>query len=82
MKITATQTLNIDISQQEQERIMFETLCAKFNWNSEYFIENGNVMVEVHSHGSGFDTVVRKATENDFLINKLFKTYHKIKRGL
>lgn len=76
MKIQATQLISVDISTDEQRRIAVEFLEKKFNWNPNYFVEEGKVyqMVEyVTSHRWDSKELVREAKQTDKLMYQVFK---------
>ena len=77
MKITATQELEISISEKEQERIALNYLFNKFDWKSEYFISEGYVYETViyrSSHSFRDLKKIREATVRDLHIEKIIES--------
>jgi hypothetical protein len=76
MQITATQTLKVEISKEEQKRIVIQTLREVAKWVSGNYIADGQLMLrETYSttHSWDEDIVVRNATELDLATDLLIK---------
>jgi|TARA_R110002153_G_C12935515_1_gene456632 hypothetical protein len=78
MKITTTQekTVNIELDDNQQKNIALTYLENILNWSRDYFIEDGRVCCTktyYTSHSWNKKEVVREASENDILVNKIFK---------
>ena len=76
MQITATQTLNLQISKEEQKRIAIQTLREAAKWVSRNYIADGQLMLrETYSttHSWDEDIVVRNATVLDLATDLLIK---------
>lgn len=76
MQITATQTLNLQISKEEQKRIAIQTLREAAKWVSGNYIADGQLMLrETYSttHSWDEDIVVRDATVLDLATDLIIK---------
>lgn len=75
MKISATQNLELEITQEEQKRICLEFLYQKFNWKSNYFLGNdGKIYCPqtfYSSHSFSNDVLIREATDDDGVLAHL-----------
>lgn len=76
MKIKGKQEVEIEISEEERRWIAKDYLYEFFDWDEDYFIEDGEVKVRKSYHSShSFNTneKVRESSERDSLAYKLFK---------
>jgi len=81
MEIHATQHLKVQISDQEQKRIVLEYFYSKFKWKKDYFIKNGQVMEDVEystSHRWTDEEFVREAQEDDYFVAGIIKLINKL----
>ena len=72
MKVSATQTISVDISADEQRRITIETIREAAKWVDGNYISDGKLMLRQHYHSSHAwyeDLVVRDATELDLAVH-------------
>ena len=82
MKITTQQTspVEVTLNEEDQKNIAATYLEKLWNWNREYFIENGQVKVNItHYSSHSWDTVdlVRKASSRDVFAEKVFQHLYK-----
>ena len=82
MKITTQQTspVEVTLNEEDQKNIAATYLEKLWNWNREYFIENGQVKVNItHYSSHSRDTVdlVRKASSRDVFAEKVFQHLYK-----
>lgn len=76
MKITATQTVDVEISDTQAKKITLNFICQKYDWKTEFYIKDGSVYENVYRHTSHAwteEVYIRTASEMDFLIEKLVK---------
>lgn len=76
MQITATQTLNLTISKEEQKRIAVQTLREAAKWFPDQFVKDGQLIQRETFHTTHVwteDSVVRDATELDLATDLLIK---------
>ena len=76
MKIKGQQKVEIEISEEERRWIAKGYLCEVFDWDEDYFIEDGEVKVRKSYHSShsfNSNEKVREASDRDILAYKLFK---------
>lgn len=81
MEIHATQHLKVQISDQEQKRIVLDYLYKHFKWGKDFYIKDGNVMESVEycgSHCWDEQKFRRKATEEDYFVAGIMKIIKKI----
>jgi|TARA_Y100000385_G_scaffold274883_1_gene318563 tRNA(Phe) wybutosine-synthesizing methylase Tyw3 len=80
MKITGNQKVEIEISKSQRHFIAADYICEVFDWDSEYFIEDGWVIKREMCHSSHSFQVnnkVREATKQDCCMYDIFKTLRK-----
>ena len=82
MKITTQQTLPVEVTlDEDQQRNVTATYLEKaLNWDREYYIENGEVKVNIvrySSHSWNSVETVRKATNRDIFAEKVFQNIYK-----
>ena len=83
MKITTQQTLPVEVTlDADQQRNVTATFLEKaLNWDREYYIENGEVKVNIvrySSHSWNSEETVRKATtEDEFAFNVFEQIYNR-----
>ena len=82
MKITTQQTspVEVTLNEEDQKNIAATYLEKLWNWKREYFIENGQVKVNItHYSSHSWDTVdlVRKASSRDIFAEKVFQHLYK-----
>ncbi|MDB4317783.1 hypothetical protein N9973_00635 [bacterium] len=80
MKITGTQKVEIDISEGQRHLIAIDYISEVFDWDSDYFIEEGWVIKREMAHTSHsfeMNNKVRKATKQDNCLYDIFKTLRK-----
>jgi hypothetical protein len=73
MKIKGTQYTEIEISEREQDKVMFARLNQRANWNDEYYIEDGIVKIEHDRKPRDWVEDIRKATEKDELVYRFYR---------
>lgn len=76
MEITATQTLKLEISKEEQARITIQTLRDAAKWVRGNYVENGALMLKATSQTShSWEELiyVREATPLDLATDLLIK---------
>lgn len=76
--IQTVKTEAVELSQNECKRVAIRYICEKFEWKPTYYIEEGEkVLDEVECLGSHSFTMkkfIRKATEQDYLTEKLLQS--------
>lgn len=82
MKITTEQTspVEVTLNEEDQRNITATYLEKVFSWNREYYIENGEVKVNIvrySSHSWNSVETVRKATNRDIFAEKVFQNIYK-----
>ena len=80
MKITWTQKVEIDISESQRHLIAIDYISEVFDWDSDYFIEDGWVIkreIAHTSHSFEMNNKVREATKQDHCLYDIFKTLKK-----
>ena len=82
MKITTEQTspVEVTLNEEDQKNITATYLEKVFNWNREYFVEDGNVKINIvrySSHSWNSIEVVRKANSRDVFAEKVFQNIYK-----
>tara|TARA_R110000765_G_C18796008_1_gene593097 strand:- start:669 stop:920 length:252 start_codon:yes stop_codon:yes gene_type:complete len=76
MKITGKQTVEIDISEGQRHLIALDYISELFEWNSDYFIEDGWVIkrdIAHTSHSFEIKNKVREASKQDQYLYDIFK---------
>ena len=77
MKITGKQEVEIEISQGQRHLIALDYISELFEWDTDYFIEDGWVIkreIAHTSHSFEMKTKVRKADKQDQYLYDMFKT--------
>jgi|TARA_B100001059_G_C17285224_1_gene310152 hypothetical protein len=77
MKITGKQEVQIEISEGQRHLIAIDYISEVFNWDSDYFIEDGWVIkreIAHTSHSFEMKNKVRKADKQDQYLYDIFKT--------
>jgi len=77
MKITGKQEVQIEISEGQRHLIAIDYISEVFNWDSDYFIEDGWVIkreIAHTSHSFEMKNKVRKADKLDQYLYDIFKT--------
>jgi len=80
MKITGKQTVEIEISEAQRHLIALDYISEVFEWDTDYFIEDGWVIkreVAYTSHSFELKSKVREATKKDQFLYDIFKTLKK-----
>jgi len=80
MKITGTQKVEINISESQRHLIAIDYIAEVFDWDSDYFIEDGWVIkreIAHTSHSFEMNNKVREATKGDQCLYDIFKTLKK-----
>lgn len=80
MKITGKQTVEIEISEAQRHLIALDYLSEIFEWDTDYFIEDGWVIkreIAHTSHSFELKNKVREATKKDLCLYDIFKTLRK-----
>lgn len=85
MKICATQSVDVEISKQEQKKICLNYIYELFEWDPDWMleVECGITYIFLNQRGvsmhlRGYYDRVREATENDAIIYSLI---NKIKKS-
>jgi hypothetical protein len=74
MKILATTSVEVELSEYEQQKIALAYLFNIYNWKDGYHICEEKVYqaVTVHHHDAWIDDVfIRYATDNDYVVASL-----------
>lgn len=77
MKITGKQEVEIEISEGQRHLIALDYISELFEWDTDYFIEDGWVIkreIAHTSHSFEMKTKVRKAGKQDQYLYDIFKT--------
>ena len=80
MKITGKQTVEIEISEAQRHLIALDYISEIFEWDTDYFIEDGWVIkreIAHTSHSFELKNNVREATKKDLCLYDIFKTLRK-----
>jgi len=80
IKTQHTTPVEVTLNEEDQKNITATYLENVFNWNREYFIEDGNVKINIvrySSHSWNSIEVVRKATKRDVFAEKVFQNIYK-----
>jgi len=80
MKITGTQKVEIEISEAQRHMIALDYVSQVFEWDSDYFIEDGWVIkreIAHTSHSFEMNNKVREASKQDYCLYDIFKTLKK-----
>lgn len=80
MKITGKQEVQIEISEGQRHLIALDYISEVFDWDSDYFIEDGWVIkrdIAHTSHAFEIKNKVREATKQDHCLYDIFKTLKK-----
>ncbi|MDB4761493.1 hypothetical protein OAG04_00620 [bacterium] len=80
MKITGKQTVEIEISEAQRHLIALDYISEIFEWDTDYFIEDGWVIkreIAHTSHSFELKNKVREATKKDLCLYDIFKTLRK-----
>jgi hypothetical protein len=80
MKITGTQKVEINISESQRHLIAIDYIAEVFDWDSDYFIEDGWVIkreIAHTSHSFEMNNKVREATKGDQCLYDIFKILKK-----
>ena len=80
MKITGKQEIQIDISEAQRHLIAIDYISDVFDWDSDYFIEDGWVIkreIAHTSHSFEMNNKVREASKADQCLYDIFKTLKK-----
>jgi len=77
MKITGKQEVEIEISDGQRHLIALDYISEVFDWDSDYFIEDGWVIkrdIAHTSHSFEIKNKVREASKRDQCLYDIFKT--------
>ena len=80
MKITGKQTEEVEISEAQRHLIALDYISEIFEWDTDYFIEDGWVIkreIAHTSHSFELKNKVREATKKDQCLYDIFKTLRK-----
>lgn len=80
MKITGKQTVEIEISETQRHLIALDYISEVFDWDSDYFIEDGSVIkreIAHTSHSFEMNSKVRSASKADQCLYDIFKVLKK-----
>ena len=80
MKITGTQKVEIEISEAQRHMLALDYVSQVFDWDSDYFIEDGWVIkreIAHPSHSFEMNNKVREASKQDYCLYDIFKTLKK-----
>ncbi len=80
MKITGKQEVQIEISDAQRHLIALDYISEVFEWDTDYFIEDGWVIkreIAHTSHSFELKNKVREATKKDQCLYDIFKTLRK-----
>ena len=80
MKITGKQEVQIEISKVQRHMLAVDYLSEVFEWDSDYFIEDGWVIkreIAHTSHSFEMNNKVREASKQDYCLYDIFKTLKK-----
>ena len=76
MTVRGTTSVEVQISPEEEKRIVIDYLCRKFDWSPAYYIELDQVVHQVlfeTSHSWLEKSIVRQATEMDHNIYEIIQ---------
>lgn len=68
MKITANQSIEVEIDAAQRYHICYDYLCQRFDWSRDYRIEDGQVIhrqIGYTTHSFEFETPLRPANDID-----------------
>lgn len=77
MEVTATQTLKVQISKEEQRRIVIKSIRDVAKWVDGNYILDGKLMLREHyagSHSWSEDIEIRDANQTDLAADHMIKT--------
>ena len=77
MKITGKQSVEIEISEAQRHLIALDYISEIFEWDTDFFIEDGWVIkreIAHTSHSFELKNKVREATKKDLCLYDIFKT--------
>ena len=80
MKITGKQEVQIEISEGQRHLIAIDYISEVFDWDSDFFIEDGWVIkreIAHTSHSFELKNKVREATKKDQCLYDIFKILKK-----
>ena len=80
MKITEKQSVEIEISEAQRHLIALDYISEIFEWDTDFFIEDGWVIkreIAHTSHSFELKNKVREATKKDLCLYDIFKTLKK-----
>jgi hypothetical protein len=80
MKITGKQSVEIEISEAQRHLIALDYISEIFEWDTDFFIEDGWVIkreIAHTSHSFELKNKVREATKKDLCLYDIFKTLKK-----
>jgi len=80
MKITGKQEVQIEISKVQRHMLAVDYISEVFEWDSDYFIEDGWVIkreIAHTSHSFEMNNKVREASKQDYCLYDMFKTLKK-----
>ena len=80
IKTQHTTPVEVTLNEEDQKNITATYLEKVFNWNREYFIEDGNVKINIvrySSHSWNSVETVRKATNRDTFAERVFQNIYK-----
>jgi len=80
MKITGKQEVQIEISKVQRHMLAVDYISEVFEWDSDYFIEDGWVIkreIAHTSHSFEMNNKVREASKQDYALYDMFKTLKK-----
>lgn len=77
MEVTATQTLKVQISKEEQRRIVIKSIRDAAKWVDGNYVLDGKLMLREHysgSHSWSEDIEIRDANQTDLAADHMIKT--------
>ena len=77
MKVSITKHERVDIDTETMKEVTLETLRKVYDIPEGGFIENNNLVVWNDRHASGWNDVIRKATDEDEMILEIMKRVKK-----
>lgn len=81
--MTFNAIMNGQLSEEEQDKVVFSRIDEIFNWQKGYFVSDNKVKIQktfFGSHSWTEDIIVREATEDDIVIDKFFKLFNARRR--
>lgn len=73
MEIVIQKFEKIQLSPKQVKEITIKGLQSVVGFNDDFFIEEDDLKEHFETHGSGYEKIIRKATEEDKIVLALIK---------